>query len=107
MRRFLAVGSPRVSRNQGRRRVIALLVGGMLLLAGCGVVQDVVGQEEASDGTAGGLGDPGDCIRVDMAVSSEKIDLLTDLAAQFNASDDARVEGRCIFVNPQTKASGL
>src|SRR5919106_1861989 len=124
MQRFLAVGPPSVlgrrlrrvlrgtrlhelSRNQGPQSLIALLVVGMLLLAGCGVVQDVVGQEEASEGTAGGLGDPGDCITVDMAVSSEKIDLLTDLASEFNGSDRASVDGRCIFVRPASKASGL
>ncbi|MCB1016920.1 MAG: hypothetical protein KDB10_17665, partial [Acidimicrobiales bacterium] len=30
--------------------------------------------------------DPGDCIVVDMAVSPEKIDLMTDLAQTFNDS---------------------
>ncbi|MGI9017195.1 MAG: substrate-binding domain-containing protein [Euzebya sp.] len=50
--------------------------------------------------------DPGDCVVVDMAVSSEKIDLLTDLAREFNGSDDAEVGGRCIIVRPQNKASG-
>src|SRR5918996_647424 len=108
-RSFLSggAGPPRVSRNQDPRSLIALLVVGMLLLAGCSVVQDVVGQDEASEGTAGGLGDPGDCITVDMAVSSEKIDLLSDLASEFNGSDGASVDGRCIFVRPASKASGL
>ncbi|CAN5738502.1 substrate-binding and VWA domain-containing protein [soil metagenome] len=50
--------------------------------------------------------DPGDCIAVDMAVSSEKIDLLTDLANEFNNADEAQVEGRCVFVRPHQKASG-
>ena len=50
--------------------------------------------------------DPGDCITVDMSVSSEKIDLLTDLARTFNSSDEAEVDGRCVFVRPQSKASG-
>ena len=53
-----------------------------------------------------GDGDPGDCIVVDMAVSSEKITLLTELAAEFNASDDAEVDGECVFVRPARKASG-
>lgn len=53
------------------------------------------------------LGDPGECVVVDLAVSSEKIDLLTDLAGQFNGSEDARTaDGRCIFARPQSKASG-
>jgi Ca-activated chloride channel family protein len=53
------------------------------------------------------LGDPGDCAVVDMAVSPEKIDLLTDLARTFNRSDEAEVDGECIFVRPQSKSSGL
>ena len=38
-------------------------------------------------------GDPGDCITVDMAVSSEKIALLTELANTFNDSDEAELDG--------------
>ena len=49
--------------------------------------------------------DEGDCIVVDMAVSSEKITLLSELARTFNASD-AEVDGRCVFVRPKSKASG-
>jgi Ca-activated chloride channel family protein len=49
----------------------------------------------------------GDCIVVDVAVSSEKIDLLVDLAEQFNGSDEAEIDGRCVEVRPVTKASGL
>ena len=50
--------------------------------------------------------DPGDCIVVDMAVSPEKIDLMTDLARTFNESDDATLGDECIFVRPQRKSSG-
>lgn len=50
--------------------------------------------------------DPGDCIVVDMAVSPEKIDLMTDLARTFNDSDDATLGDDCIFVRPQRKSSG-
>jgi Ca-activated chloride channel family protein len=53
-----------------------------------------------------GLGDPGNCIVVDMASSPEKIDLMTDLAKTFNASKLARVDNECIFVRPQKKSSG-
>ncbi len=49
--------------------------------------------------------DPGDCIVVDMAVSSEKIALLTTLAEEFNESD-AEVDGTCIFVRPRSVSSG-
>jgi len=53
------------------------------------------------------LGDPGDCLVVDLSVSPEKIDLLTDLARTFNASDAAEVDGECVFIRPQSKSSGL
>ncbi len=53
------------------------------------------------------LGDPGDCLVVDLAVSPEKIDLLTDLARTFNGSDEAEVDGECVFIRPQSKSSGL
>jgi Ca-activated chloride channel family protein len=51
-------------------------------------------------------GDPGNCITVDMAVSPEKVTLLTELANTFNASDAAKVNGKCVFVRPAKKASG-
>ena len=51
--------------------------------------------------------DPGDCVPVDMAVSSEKIALLTDLADEFNDSDASDLGGGdCAFVRVQVKASG-
>jgi Ca-activated chloride channel homolog len=50
--------------------------------------------------------DPGDCITVDMAVSSEKIALLTELAEEFNQSADAELDEGCVFVRPYSKASG-
>ena len=48
----------------------------------------------------------GRCIGVDMAVSSEKIAVLTALAQDFNASKDAKLGGRCVQVRPYTKSSG-
>lgn len=47
----------------------------------------------------------GECITVDAAVSSEKIQLLGDLAESFNDSG-ATVDGACIYVEVQKKASG-
>ena len=61
---------------------------------------------ENGDDASDGLEDPGDCIAVDMAVSPEKLDLLTDLANTFNDSDEAEVDGDCIFVRVQRKSSG-
>ncbi len=55
----------------------------------------------------GAFGDPGDCIVVDLAVSSEKAALMTQLAQEFNGSDASDLgDGRCAFARPQTKASG-
>lgn len=89
------------------RILIVSLLAAALLSTGCSAARELVGQGGASEGAAGGLGDPGDCITVDMAVSSEKIDLLSELAGEFNASDQAAVDGRCVFVRPASKASGL
>jgi Ca-activated chloride channel homolog len=47
-----------------------------------------------------------DCITVDMEVSPEKIDLLTDLAKRFNDSDRASVDDQCIAVRVTKKSSG-
>lgn len=79
------------------RAVAGLLLAA--LLAGC-----VTGTAQEVESVA--LQD-GDCLVVDVTVSSEKIDLLTELAGQFNGSDEARVENRCIEIRTQTKPSGL
>ena len=79
-----------------RRAVVAIAA---LLLAACG------GGSDAGD-PGGGGGDPGDCTVIDMAVSSEKIALLQELAEQFNESAEARTEDGCYFVRPYSKASG-
>jgi Ca-activated chloride channel family protein len=67
------------------------------------------GGGDDDDATPGGdlaEADPGDCIVVDMAVSSEKIALLTELAEDFNDSDGAQVDDQCVFVRPRSVASG-
>jgi Ca-activated chloride channel homolog len=48
----------------------------------------------------------GSCIAVPMAVSSEKITVLTELADNFNASKDATANGTCIEVKVAKKSSG-
>ncbi len=87
-----------------RRGRLAAVVLAAVLSASCVGLDD--GEEDEASGPVSGLGDPGDCIVVDMAVSSEKIDLLTELARTFNDSDEAQVGGRCVFVEPRSKASG-
>ena len=56
--------------------------------------------------SANGLEDPGNCTVIDLAVSPEKRDLLTELAQDFNASDQARDGDRCFFARVQAKSSG-
>lgn len=65
-------------------------------------------EEVADEGPDSGfdLGDPGDCTVVDMAVSSEKVELLSELASTFNESPEARTDDGCVFVEPRNKASG-
>ncbi|MHB1137824.1 MAG: vWA domain-containing protein [Microthrixaceae bacterium] len=77
----------------------AVVLVGALLAAACSSGED--------EGGSGG-DDPrrGDCVTVDVAVSSEKIDLLGDLADDFNDSDQAEVDGECVFVEVRSKASG-
>ncbi|MGH9273056.1 MAG: substrate-binding domain-containing protein [Acidimicrobiales bacterium] len=82
------------------RSLAALLAFG-LLTAACsadeGSVDDVIGN--ADD-------DPGDCIVVDLSVSPEKVRLLTELAQDFNGSDEATVGDECVFARVQSKSSG-
>jgi Ca-activated chloride channel homolog len=89
-----------------RLRGAAGLLLACALLAGCVTADDAGGDDLAAE-------DPGDCIVVDMAVSSEKIDLMTDLARTFNAASSGGEEPErfqageeCIHVRPATKASG-
>jgi Ca-activated chloride channel family protein len=73
-----------------------------LIAAAC-----VGGGDDGEDSAPDPFGDPGDCTVIDVAVSSEKIDLMTDLAQAFNGSDDAALrDDGCAFVRPYSKASG-
>ena len=47
--------------------------------------------------TEDGVGDPGNCIVVDMVTSTEKADLVKDMAKAFNASGK-KVNGKCVSV---------
>jgi Ca-activated chloride channel homolog len=100
------VTTTRTFRTHGRRWLAlgcALLVG---VAGACGGGDDDDAAEPADDGGESDEGgDPGDCIVVDMAVSSEKITLLQTLADEFN-DGDAEVDGRCVFVRPRSVSSG-
>lgn len=88
-----------------RRRLLAVLLAG-LLAAGC--VESASDSDAADPDQSGGNVDenPGDCAVVDLSVSSEKIQLLTELARDFNRSDEAKIGDRCVFARVQGKASG-
>ena len=96
--------------NRRNRTMWAAVVAVAALTAACsGGDDDDADDPGSSDPDTSDISeaDPGDCIVVDMAVSSEKIALLTDLADEFNQSDAAETDGRCIFVRPRSVASGL
>jgi Ca-activated chloride channel family protein len=81
------------------KRIALTFLAAALLAAAC--AED---PEQAGGGPD--FGDPGDCVVVDAAISPEKIDLVTDLARTFNASEDARDGDTCWFVDPRRKSSG-
>ena len=94
----------RTSRRRSTPMVVAALLACAMVAGACG---------GGDGGDAGGSGDGSQddprrdsCVTVDVAVSSEKIDLLGDLADDFNDSDRADVGGECVFVDVRSKASG-
>jgi len=95
-------GRTRWMRSVAATLAAVLLAGGCTLSTGSSDTASGGG----SDTTNTDLGDPGKCTVVDIAVSSEKIDLMTALAKSFNASPEAKVDGGCVFANPYSKASG-
>jgi Ca-activated chloride channel family protein len=85
-------------------RPTRLLLAGVVAatIAGCVTVTD---DDTPTDATAGE--DPGDCVVFDLALSPEKIALFEELAADFNGSDAAELDGGgCAFARPYRKSSG-
>ncbi len=81
----------------------AMLALAGLLAAACSGNESDLGIDDDGGITV----DRDDCVVVDAAVSSEKIELLTELANDFNRSDLAETDdGQCIGVVVQSKASG-
>lgn len=83
-------------------RLAAVLAGLALVAGACSLPSST--KKSAETGRTGDV--PKGCTTVDMAVSSEKIALLSDLAKRFNDSPAAKVNGTCSFVRVETKASG-
>ena len=90
-----------------RRAIAAALALVVLAVACTGDDDDDAGGDDDTETSDLSDADAGDCVVVDMAVSSEKIALLTELAEEFNGSDGAQVSERCVFVRPRSVASGL
>jgi len=82
------------------RRPLGALVAFGLLAVACAP------DEASNEGGNVDFGDPGDCIVADLSVSPEKLDLLTQLAMDFNESDDAQLGDQCLFARVQSKSSG-
>src|SRR5688500_6635788 len=84
------------------KRLLVLIALVLALVAGaCNVDVD-----EGSD-LGGGTDVPSGCAPVDMAVSPEKFDLLTQLAEEFNRSDTAKDAEPCAFVRVNRVSSGV
>ena len=82
-------------------RSLACLLALGLLTAAC------TAQSSSDDDVIGNADDdPGDCIVVDLSVSPEKVQLLTELAQDFNGSDEAKLGNECVFARVQSKSSG-
>jgi Ca-activated chloride channel family protein len=98
-----------MTRSLPRRLAAVALACLAVAAAACTPTEDEGLPDDVIDGDGSGGNaddDPGDCIVVDLSVSSEKIQLLTELADDFNGSDQARVGDDCVFARVQSKASG-
>ena len=86
-----------------RRKLSVLMIAVTVLAAACSDSESGLQLDENGNPVV----DPGDCLRIDVAVSSEKIELLSELASEFSGSDLARTDDdECIAVIVQSKASG-
>lgn len=80
-----------------RTRLLAISLFAALFVGAC---------SPAAEDAVNELEDPGDCTVVDLSVSPEKKDLLTELAQDFNESDRSKDGGECYFARVQAKSSG-
>lgn len=91
--------------HQPRRRRISTSVVAVAVSAVLAITAACSSSKTKDQIATGELGDPGNCLVVNMSVSPEKGDLLTALAQAFNKTR-TKVGDRCVFVNPKAKASG-
>ena len=86
------------------KRLALLAAVGALLASGCvNFDTDDGAFGPPDDGTLDDV--PSGCTAIDIASSPEKLELLTELARDFNATDEAK-DGGCAFVRVQRKSSG-
>ena len=83
-----------------KHRLLRLFLLLLALLPAC------TGGTSGDDVVEDGLPEAGDCVSLDVTVSSEKKDLMTALGADFNADDTSTIDGRCTVVRVQSKPSG-
>jgi Ca-activated chloride channel family protein len=86
-----------------KRRLLVFALAAALVAGACSVSTGSSGNGGGSDAAKV----PNGCEPVDLAVSPEKIDLLTDLAKRFNGSDAAKIQKKCVFVRVNRKSSGV
>jgi len=89
--------------NRPQRLLIAAI--GVVLLAAVSTACPSKGNRDNDESSIVGQCTPEDCIRVPIAVSPEKIDLLTEMAKDFN-STQTKIGDRRIAIDPKAKASG-
>ena len=92
-----------LNRRTPRIAVTAVLAVLAMLTAACSIGSSDTAQSDDSTGVD--IGDPTGCTIIDLAVSSEKVALLQELARDFNAKKE-EVGGKCVFARPANKASG-
>ncbi|NLA35385.1 MAG: VWA domain-containing protein [Actinobacteria bacterium] len=93
---------PKTDRGRPVGTLAVCMIVATALVAACSSGENI----ERVDGGESGFTDAGDCLVVDVAVSSEKIDLMRDLASTYNDAENTVSNGSCIFVRPVSKASG-
>ncbi len=88
-----------------KHRPLATAAAVVLLVALAASTAACTSSKSSSSANAGDVGNPGNCLVVNLTMSTEKIDLLTSLAQAFNKTK-TKVNGTCVFINPRALASG-
>jgi Ca-activated chloride channel family protein len=79
----------------------ATIVAALVMVAAC-----TPSPNTTTRSTTTNASDPGDCIVIDVAISSEKTAVMGQLANDFNRDPGSKVNGKCVFARMLKKASG-